>query len=691
MRKRIKTRIKTISVIVLIIFCVFSFSMWLHFQGYDETLSVVKDAHVAENYPNTNYGADDFLHVGNYEHYGKVQAFYYFDISSLPDDWTEAWIYVNFDHGSDMVDVGVIINYEIWDETTITWNNMPNESNYIGHILCDGFDFRIPIKSEHVVNNGVGICLYGMGGEADGYIQGNSKEGGNKIAWIELSYVGIAPIIFMVLGIVGATVGIFIGVLALIILISNKKQTEKDKNVKIRKNFQADWIRANVVNPNRRNLNRIPADIGNERQLPIRRNLIPNRQIINIDHRHVPIEAFLNRRTYQRDTIASLEKKINQYITLRLEHGRTMIYVAGKRFIQCIRLILNIPKDNMPLYDEIDSIDEAAKLYSKHIHQNRIIAGHPARVLNQSHSITPEQEFWGHCSNIQAWVEHDYDTRILMSNISFPLLRELTKAGDPMASMIYKEEIARRLESGYPSVVQYLLTQGYIQVFTTSEFKTILEATKIIKNISSEPKILSQFLRSCVSKYPVLLADILLQILNLPDGKNILLCSIQTNPIISPFSTYSRFSNIPFLLTLKTTLESLFLRVDEKIGEDITDCIRIIDNKLEEQVNMMSNLPERASERNLFLNRMLLGELNDDQKFHLRERFLELARKRLSRCSYCGKVIPKGQDICEWCGHKKDDDENGFFPYPFLFKPPGGGGGSTKGTIAVEVKIKAYT
>jgi len=51
-------------------------------------------------------------------------------------------------------------------------------------------------------------------------------------------------------------------------------------------------------------------------------------------------------------------------------------------------------------------------------------------------------------------------------------------------------------------------------------------------------------------------------------------------------------------------------------------------------------------------------------------------------------MIPRGQDTCDWCGHKKDDDEGGFFPYPFIFKPPGGGG-SMKEAIAVPVKIKS--
>lgn len=66
---------------------------------------------------------------------------------------------------------------------------------------------------------------------------------------------------------------------------------------------------------------------------------------------------------------------------------------------------------------------------------------------------------------------------------------------------------------------------------------------------------------------------------------------------------------------------------------------------------------------------------------------LEQIRRKESRCSYCWRVLRKGQDICDWCGHKKDDDEGGFFPFPYIFKPPGGGGGPKKGMIAVPVII----
>lgn len=179
-----------------------------------------------------------------------------------------------------------------------------------------------------------------------------------------------------------------------------------------------------------------------------------------------------------------LSYKVNDYITLKLENRYTQIYVRGKRFLQCIRLVLNIPTDQFNDYDHINSIDEAADVYKrKTIHQNRIIHEHGARDLNQDHDITPEQEFWGHCSNIQSWVEHKYDTRLLHSNLSFPLLKELSFSGDPIAKQVLKEEIAMRFESASPTVVQYLWSQRYLQYLTREEIISVIESPQFLKSI----------------------------------------------------------------------------------------------------------------------------------------------------------------------------------------------------------------
>ncbi|MHA1492280.1 MAG: leucine-rich repeat domain-containing protein, partial [Promethearchaeota archaeon] len=103
--------------------------------------------------------------------------------------------------------------------------------------------------------------------------------------------------------------------------------------------------------------------------------------------------------------------------------------------------------------------------------------------------IPPETEFWAHCSNLQAWAEHGYNTRLLHSNIAFPLLKKLAKVGDPLARKMFKEEVAERFLSGSESVQRYLISEGYLKHFTWDEkaeffkhgAKEIMELEALIK------------------------------------------------------------------------------------------------------------------------------------------------------------------------------------------------------------------
>ncbi|MHA1931117.1 MAG: hypothetical protein ACW96X_01180 [Promethearchaeota archaeon] len=59
------------------------------------------------------------------------------------------------------------------------------------------------------------------------------------------------------------------------------------------------------------------------------------------------------------------EFQINEYITLKLEEGKTNIYINGKLFEQCKFLLLNIPVKEISDLNEIGSVDEAAENLSK--------------------------------------------------------------------------------------------------------------------------------------------------------------------------------------------------------------------------------------------------------------------------------------------------------------------------------------
>lgn len=162
-----------------------------------------------------------------------------------------------------------------------------------------------------------------------------------------------------------------------------------------------------------------------------------------------------------------MEYRVNDIISLRLEDKKTFIYLGGNRYQYCIRLVLNIPKCDTEIFDRINSIDEAAELLET-LYQNK---APPNDVF-----ITPEEEFRGHCSNLQAWVDNDYNTDILHSRLSFSLLRELVKLGDKAAKRIFKEEVTRRFSYNSISVMLFLLEENYLDHFNLEELEEITEA-----------------------------------------------------------------------------------------------------------------------------------------------------------------------------------------------------------------------
>lgn len=138
-----------------------------------------------------------------------------------------------------------------------------------------------------------------------------------------------------------------------------------------------------------------------------------------------------------------LSFKVSNFLTLRLEEGWTILYVNGEEFIQCKGLFISNPH----LYDNIASVDDIESEVIQE--ENKFV-------------ISPEEEFWGHCSNLQVWFEHNYDARLLHSNLAFPLLKKLAEIGDITASKKLKIEIMERFAEGSESTREYLVESGFI-------------------------------------------------------------------------------------------------------------------------------------------------------------------------------------------------------------------------------------
>lgn len=168
-----------------------------------------------------------------------------------------------------------------------------------------------------------------------------------------------------------------------------------------------------------------------------------------------------------------IEFKVNDYVSLRLEDGKTVIYVAGKRFKQCINLLIDISVEEIREFDQIGSIDDAAERLDKSMEDEDLPRIIPAKV-----------EFWGHCSNLQVWSEKNYDTRILHSNIAFPLLRKLSEMGDIVALRAFKEEIAKRFSQGNDTVRTFLIEEGYVDLLSREEVLSLnIEQIEVIHEL----------------------------------------------------------------------------------------------------------------------------------------------------------------------------------------------------------------
>ncbi len=159
------------------------------------------------------------------------------------------------------------------------------------------------------------------------------------------------------------------------------------------------------------------------------------------------------------------EFRINDHLSLRLEEGKTIIYVDNERFSQCKYLLLNIHIDKISTFDEIQSIDEASVNFNKFLDSSQEGTIKPVE-------IPPEVEFWGHCSNLQVWAENRYDTRLLHRNLAFPLLNKLAEVGDPLAKIMFKEEIIKRFSSGERTVMQYLMGKRYFEMLDEEELES---------------------------------------------------------------------------------------------------------------------------------------------------------------------------------------------------------------------------
>jgi hypothetical protein len=277
------------------------------------------------------------------------------------------------------------------------------------------------------------------------------------------------------------------------------------------------------------------------------------------------------------------EFQINKYLKLQFNEGKTNIYINDQLFRKCKFLLINIKSNNVSRFEDIKSIDEAELILDATLEEERL----------EGYEIKPEEEFWAHCSNLQAWAKHRYDTRLLHRTLAFPILKELTDLGDPEAKVVFKEEIISRFENGYPSVVRYLIREGFIRNYVKEELiETLLDAEEVanLRNL----EILSKTKMEIVEEIDMFY------------GGSQYAVEFNKNKLIGLELRHLNIEQFPYEITELASLQKLLLErnILREVPKEIGDLQNLRELNFSE--NQLESLPEEIgsikSLESLFLN-----------------------------------------------------------------------------------------
>lgn len=247
-----------------------------------------------------------------------------------------------------------------------------------------------------------------------------------------------------------------------------------------------------------------------------------------------------------------IEKKLSEDITLKLEEDDTKIFVNGESFRVCKNLLLNIsPQNKQEINKNIKNVDDISEYLKSNEFQPKL-------------DISPEEEFWAHCSNLQAWIENDYNLDIIHTNLGYPLLKTLAMSGNIKAKEKLKESILKRYrENRFSHLwrgVHYIME--WMDQFERDTFRELIfEKIKEGKNNKSINEGLFAILRWASPQEIKYMAEEnhlkkkLLSIIHTKDIRNII------NTLYHP----KLIEKISDALEIKTNVPDLFVKKPKKV------------------------------------------------------------------------------------------------------------------------------
>ncbi len=163
------------------------------------------------------------------------------------------------------------------------------------------------------------------------------------------------------------------------------------------------------------------------------------------------------------------EFKVNEYIKVSFgvwfDYIDTIILVGGDPLAVDICLAHDqLVPDNI----KINSIDDLVPFFHDQMYDYDIRLSEPCSLLK-----TKQNEFWGICSNLQVFVENNYNTDFLTAHIAFPLLKKLMKLNDPLAKQVFLPELKKRFEAANIHVLEFFIDANYLKYLEIEDIKRV--------------------------------------------------------------------------------------------------------------------------------------------------------------------------------------------------------------------------
>ncbi|TFF98910.1 MAG: hypothetical protein EU541_06335 [Promethearchaeota archaeon] len=237
---------------------------------------------------------------------------------------------------------------------------------------------------------------------------------------------------------------------------------------------------------------------------------------------------------------------LNQYLTLKLENEKIMLYVKGRKFKQLKNL------------KSLISFKEISPSKKK-------------ETLTEKDLKSAEKRFSMNINKYKRWIKEDYNPTLLKGFTGFIILEKLYEIGDPTAKKVFTKEICSAFKTNDSPIINDLKRGGYLNYLNQDQLKELL----IDKyNIKKKELDLSGFGLNEIPQFVFELKDI--KILNL-----------ESNFLENLSGAIEELNNLQILNLNYNNLKTL----PESIGNlNSLEQLLLLNNKLEMLPETISNL-----------------------------------------------------------------------------------------------------